>query len=115
MTRIDHDKQNRWGKTKTEQPRSRIAAAPLMKTLRGVLKSALKKRPAQEKKPDLRELCKNCDQKVLPKNMIRHYFLCHDLIDCPICNEPHTGQKKLGRHVKKRHGHRAYRKFKVSM
>lgn len=112
MTKFDHEKQNRLDRAKKEQPNHGICSAPEMRTFRGVLKSALKKETAPRSKPDLRESCDKCGQKVLPKNMGRHHFICHNLMACPICNESHTGRKKLGRHIKKQHGHRAYSKYK---
>ena len=112
MVKINHENQNRLDRTKELQSSSGIASAPLLKTLRGVLKSELKKQ-SQESKPDLREPCSHCGRNVLPKNIVRHNFLCHDLLTCPICKEPHPGQKKLGRHIKKQHGHRAFMKYKM--
>ena len=112
MAKINHEKQIKLASTKVLESSSGVAAAPLMNTLRGVLKSELKKQ-AQESKPDLREPCSQCGRNVLPKNIVRHNLLCHDLLGCPICKEPHHGQKKLGRHIKKQHGQRAFRKYKL--
>lgn len=113
MTRIDHENQNRLDKARMENPRFSIAAAPEMKTFRGVSQSKSPKINSK-RKPDLREPCKTCGQKLFPKNISRHDFLCHNQINCPICNAPYTGQKKLGRHIKRKHGHNAHIKFKQS-
>ena len=101
MTKFDHEKQNSWDKVKKKNLPKNLGALP---------ETRIKGKPVKEQ--DLRVPCPVCQQKVLPKNLSRHCTRCHDAILCPICNEAQNGtkkldrQKKLGRHIKKIHGHK---------
>ena len=113
MTKIDHEKLNRMEKSKRRESLTDISSTPKIKIARVMFKKNIKSKHASTPKLlDLRVPCDECNQKVLPKNMERHYFLCHELMQCPLCPESHRGQKKFGRHIKKVHGHNSYRMFK---
>ena len=112
MTKLDHEKLNRLKKAEVKESHPSVAATPEMKTLRSGKRPSISTKSPDTKIPDPSVLCEHCHAKVLPKNMGRHYYFCHQRMKCPLCFYPFDGKKRLGRHIKKQHGHRAFKKFK---